>query len=268
MSVLQAAILGCIQGITEFLPISSSAHLVLTSYVLGWRDEGLAFDTVAHIGTLVSLMLFFRDDLRGVARGLMGRGEPGDRSDLGWILLAATVPVAAAGWWFEPQIATTARWPVLIAWTSIVFGLLLWWADRRSPDGLGLADLGWRAGLLIGLAQALALIPGVSRSGVTLTAALALGFARVPAARFSFLLAIPLGLVVAVKQLLDLGEAALENGYLMLAVGFVTSAVSSYLTIGWLLSWVRRQSLVPFAIYRILLGIAILVLVMIGARPS
>ncbi|MDH3746002.1 MAG: undecaprenyl-diphosphate phosphatase [Acidobacteriota bacterium] len=273
MSLLQAAILGCIQGVTEFLPISSSAHLVLTSYVLGWEDQGLAFDIVAHLGTLLSLFVFFRQDLRQLVHGFFRPapkdGENRQRAELGWILLAATLPVAAAGWLFEEQIATSARWPALIAGTSIAFGVLLWWADLRLPHRHDLIDLGWRTGVLIGLAQVLALVPGVSRSGITLTAALALGFGRESSARFSFLLAVPLGVVVAVKQLTNLGGTPFSgNGYFLLLVGFAVSAISSYLTIGWLLSWVRRKSLTPFAVYRIVLGIVILTLVATGARSG
>ena len=268
MTLLEAILLALIQGVTEFLPISSSAHLILLPFVFGWQDHSLHFDVVTNAGTLLAALIYFRRDLLTagreiVERSVTGHGgltEPGARKPgLIWAVLAASIPVLVVGGMFYEWFATVARQPVMIAVTTIAFGLLLWWADRSAVHERALADLTWRDALWIGLAQAFALIPGTSRSGVTMTAALLLRFGRPDAARFSFLLAIPVGIGALVK---DLYELALEGAggldVLPLAVGFVVSAVSAYLVIGWLLAWLRRQSMTVFVGYRMILGLVIL----------
>lgn len=261
MSLVHAVLLALLQGITEFLPISSSAHLILAPYFFGWDDQGLVFDVATNTGTLLAVVLYFRRDLLELVRGLRGsstvEGMPSSRFLAAWIV--GTIPVAVAGLLLYDFIAGEARNPTLIAATSIGFGLLLWVGDRwgrrrRELDSLTVWD-----GLWIGIAQAVALIPGTSRSGITITLALMLGFKRPAAARFSFLLAIPVGVLAAAKDALDLlGGDVPEVGLAALAVGFVVSAVSAYAVIGWLLRWLERQNLSIFVVYRVLLGAVIL----------
>ncbi len=265
MTLFQALALGLIQGLTEFLPISSSAHLILTSWLLGWPDQGLAFDMAANSGSLLAVLAYLRGDLRRLAvagRSLLpGAAAPSDPAQvrLLWAILVATVPVALAGLLAQDLLAAQARGPLLIGATSILFGLLLGWADRSRIGRRDLGALGLKAAMAVGLAQVLALIPGTSRSGVTITAGLFLGLSREQAARFAFLLAVPVGLLVAAKQALDLGAApAPAASWGHLALGFAAAGASAYLAIGWLLAWLRRQSLQPFVIYRVILGLLIL----------
>ncbi|MDX1501669.1 MAG: undecaprenyl-diphosphate phosphatase [Thermoanaerobaculia bacterium] len=254
MTPFRAAVLGLVQGLTEFLPISSEAHLILTSRLLGWPDQGLTFDVSAHLGSLLAVIVYFRHDLVRIAR----QARSGGRDSLAARLLLATLPAAAAGALLGSWIAGPARSPVVIASSSIVFGLLLGWSDRQ-PQRRALEPLSTKAALQVGAAQALALIPGTSRSGVTITAARLLGPSREEAARLSFLLAIPLGVLVAVKQAIDLAGAppgGVEWGPLL--IGFTVSAASAYLAIHWLLAWLRRQSLGLFVVYRVTLGVGLL----------
>ncbi|MEL7059634.1 MAG: undecaprenyl-diphosphate phosphatase [Acidobacteriota bacterium] len=262
MDIVRAAILALVQGLTEFLPISSSAHLILVPVVFGWADQGLVFDILVNSATLSAVVVYFRHDLRqAIAEAVDGgfwrrsTGGLGLAPALGLGTLPALVfGLAAAGW-----IGTAARDPTLIAVTSIVFGLLLAWADRVGDGERTLDAISWRDAVWVGLAQAVALVPGTSRSGITLTAALLLGMRRDEALRFSFLLAIPIGLAALVydlrKLLLD-GPG--DGGWLPLAVAFAVAAVSAYAVIGWLLDWIRRQSLTIFVVYRVALGIVIL----------
>lgn len=262
MSWLQAVFLALLQGVTEFLPISSSAHLILAPYLFGWQDQGLVFDVATNTGTLLAVVLFFRRDLAELTRGLLGgastvEGMPPGRFLAAWIV--GTIPVAVAGLWLYDFIAGEARDPALIAATSIGFGLLLWVGDRWGRRRRELASLTVWDALWIGLAQAVALIPGTSRSGITITLALMLGFTRPAAARFSFLLAIPVGVLAAAKDVLDVwGGAVSVGGIVPLLVGFVVSALSAYLVIGWLLRWLEQQTLTVFVVYRVVLGLAIL----------
>lgn len=266
MTPLQAVVLAVVQGVTEFLPISSSGHLILVPRLFGWPDQGLDFDVAIHVGTLLAVLLYFRRDLRDVAVGFL-RGPaavPGldyDPRRLGWALLLGTLPAVAGGLLVKDLIATQARNPLLIAGTSIGYGLLLGVADRAGARRRELAEIGWGTALAIGFAQALALVPGTSRSGATITAALLLGFTRPAAARFSFLLSVPVLLAAAALDAVDLatGEVPAERLGLM-GLGVAVSAVTGYLVIAWLLAWLRRRSLVPFVVYRLLLGAAILVL--------
>ncbi len=270
MTAIQAFVLALIQGVTEFLPISSSAHLILVPYFLGWPDHDLRFDVVTNAGTLLAAILYFRHDLyrelleaRALASGTPGEGG-GDSALLARLgrpyLLPAVVlgslPVLFCGYLFYDLISTVARGPVVIASASIAFGLLLWAADVYARERKPLRSISWRDSLLIGLAEAVALIPGTSRSGVTITAGLFLGFRRTDAARFSFLLAIPVGSAALLQDLWTtpfggLPAAELRN----LAIGLVVSGVSAYLVIGWLLEWMKKQTLLPFVLYRVLLGL-------------
>ncbi len=262
MTLTQAILLGLIQGVTEFLPISSSAHLILLPFILGWQDHGLRFDVVTNAGTLLAAVIYFRHDLVAAGREMLaGRSPAGGerRLGLGSVVLIASLPIVVVGLAFYDWFATAARQPALIAATSILFGLVLWWSDHAARHVRHVGDLGWRDSLWVGAAQALALIPGTSRSGITITAGLFLGLERRAAARFSFLLAIPVGVLALIKDLVDLARGQLAAGELApLAAGFVTSAVSAYLVIGWLLAWLRRQDMTLFVVYRVVLGLVIL----------
>ncbi len=265
MTPLQALILGLIQGVTEFLPISSSAHLILVPYLLGWEEHGLRFDVVTNAGTLLAAVVYFRADLVAAARQMVAPAATSTNASglgLGKAVLLGSVPIILAALVFYNWIATVARNPVIIAVSSIAFGLLLWWADRL-PTERPLKEITWRDSVWIGAAQALALIPGTSRSGITITAGLWRGIERFEAARFSFLLAIPVGSLALAKDLLDVATDGLGQGELWpLVIGFVSSAVSAYLIIDWLLGWLQRQKLTIFVAYRVALGILILATVL------
>jgi len=255
LDYLQTAVLALIQGLTEFLPISSSGHLLLPSMLLGWPDQGLAFDVAFHSGTLLAVIWYFRRDLaRMIAGG--ARLKPADgEGRLLWLLLLATVPVGLAGLLLRDMVEIHARSVAVVATTSIVFGLLLGYADFSGRRDHGMETIGWKTALLIGLAQMLALIPGTSRSGVTMTAALLCRLDRESAARFSFLLAIPVMLVSGALEALDLiAEPPPARQLLLLGFGTALSALVAWLSIHWFLRWIGRISFQPFVIYRVALG--------------
>lgn len=263
MEPLHVIVLALIQGLTEFLPISSSAHLILPSQLLGWPDQGLAFDVAVHVGTLVAVVAYFRRDLLAMTTGWFGQfGSAGLNDDgrLAWLILLATVPVGVAGLLFHDMIGDYMRSMLVIAITTIVFGLALGWADFRSSHSRQLLQMTWQLALIIGCAQALALIPGTSRSGITMTAALFLGFSRSDAARFSFLLSIP---VIFLSGLLEgislIGVDDVPWGSIL--AGGLIAGVTAYLTIHFFLSFIKRLSMMPFVIYRLALGAILLLMV-------
>jgi undecaprenyl-diphosphatase len=271
MNPWQAALLAVVQAVTEFLPVSSSGHLILLPRLLGWSDQGLEFDIATNSGTLLAVIAYFRADLARMARAGLASLRAEARAvnpdaRLLWLLAWATVPAGLAGLLAKSWIASYGRDPRLIAATAIFYGALLLYADRRAGEkglaagGLQLGDFGLRQALLVGCAQALALVPGTSRSGITITVALLLGFCRPAAARFSFLLAVPIGLLLAAKQVIDVARG-LPLGVTpgALAIGIAVSAVAGYAVIAFLLDWVRQRSLAPFAWYRLALGVALLV---------
>ncbi|MDX1645243.1 MAG: undecaprenyl-diphosphate phosphatase [Thermoanaerobaculia bacterium] len=261
MTWLQATILALVQGVTEFLPISSSAHLVLTSRWLGWEDQGLTFDMAVHAGSLVAICAVVRGELGAVVRAVATPRRRSPERRLAVALVVATIPVAVVGLLGAGWVERSLRQEWVIGLTSILFGLLLGWADRRAgTTAVALEDLSWKAIVLIGLAQAVAVVPGTSRSGVTMTAALALGLSRPGAARLSFLLAVPVMALVALKSALDVavrpvGAAAPH----LVAVGFVVAGVAAYAAARWLLGWLERADMRPFVAYRVILGVGILV---------
>jgi len=264
MDFFQIAFLAIIQGLTEFLPISSSAHLILPSAVLGWSDQGLAFDVAVHVGSLAAVLWYFRHDVRQLiahwCRHVSG-GESTPESRLGWQIILATIPAGLAGLIFNDVIEQHLRSAWVIAVTTILFGVLLGLADVYGRRSRPLTDFTWRSALFVGLAQALALIPGTSRSGITITAALALGFDRVAAARFSFLMAIPIIVLSGgykAVQLMQLEEVPWRD----IAAGTLLSALSAYLCIHLFLTWINRVGMVPFVIYRLLLGAALVIVLM------
>jgi len=258
MTPQQAALLALVQAATEFLPVSSSGHLILIPKLLGWADQGLEFDIAMNTGTLLALVAYFRSDLARYARAGLATlrgGAAGAEARTAWALVVGTVPAVVVGALAKGWIATAARGWQVVAWNAIVYGLLLIAADRWGRRSREIDAVGVREGAWIGCAQALALVPGTSRSGVTMTAALALGFSRDAAARFSFLLAVPVGVLVGARQLLDLARGiplGVAGGEL--AIGIAVAAVAGYAVIAFLLGWVRTRSLVAFGIYRLALG--------------
>ncbi|HUG35443.1 MAG TPA: undecaprenyl-diphosphate phosphatase [Candidatus Limnocylindrales bacterium] len=257
MTHLQAAVLGVVQGITEFLPVSSSGHLILAPRLLGWSDQGLGFDAVIHLGTLAALLVYFRADLWRMARGMDRR--------LALLLVAATLPAGLAGLLLEKAISSRLRDPLVIAATMIGWALVMWVADRQAAGRLNAvkspADVGWGAGLAVGLAQTLALVPGTSRSGVTITAGLFAGLSRPTAARFAFLLGIPITAAAGgLKTLSFLRHGADPAVLAPLATGLVASFVAGLAAVWFLVNFLETRSLTPFVIYRCALGIVIVIL--------
>jgi undecaprenyl-diphosphatase len=256
VTYLQAIVLGVVQGVTEFLPISSSGHLILVPHAFGWPDQGQAFDAVMHIGTLAALVAYFRTELIDLVSGALPRR-------VALVLLAATVPAGLVGLALGKAIEANLRSPLLIAATTALWGLVMWAADRRpaapAPEGADpLERVGWGRGLLVGGAQALALVPGTSRSGITITAGLFAGLDRATAARFSFLLGIPITAAAGGYKLLQLVKTGVppgESGPLVAAV--VAAFASGWFAVWFLVGYLRRRSLTPFVIYRLLLAAAI-----------
>jgi undecaprenyl-diphosphatase len=261
MGVIEAIVLAVVQGLSEFLPISSSGHLVLVPHFLGWPDQGLAFDVAVHVGTLIALLAYFRRELTAMAgawlRSFTGRHDRGSR--LAWQILVGTVPVGLAGLCFGDYIERHLRQPLFVAGTLTVFGLLMYAADRF---GRGTGDeygLSWSQAIAIGMAQALALMPGTSRSGVTMTAARALGLSRSGAARFSFLLAVPgIGAAGLYEGMKLLGSDAPVD-WAPILTGMLFAALSGVACIHFLIRFIERIGLLPFTIYRLALAAVILV---------
>lgn len=263
MDWLQIIVLALVQGITEFLPISSSAHLILVPLLSAWQDQGLAFDVAVHVGSLLAVLWYFRGDLGPLSQAwfdsLRGRGQTPE-SRLVWAVGFATIPVGLAGLLLGDWIDAALRNPLVIAAATIGFGLLLGWADWRGQRRRTEYQLNWRDVLWIGLAQALALIPGTSRSGITMTAALLLNWERKAAARFSFLLSIPVILLAGGKKTADLIQQAAPVDWLALGLGIALSALSAYACIRLFIHWLEQIGMWPFVIYRLLLGAVLLLL--------
>jgi undecaprenyl-diphosphatase len=254
MTLFQSAVLGVVQGLTEFLPISSSGHLIFVPRLLGWPDQGLAFDAAMHLGTLAALLVYFRADLWRMLRGLDRR--------LAWLLLAATVPAGVGGLLLDKAISRHFRSPLLVAATLVGWALVMWvvdrHADRRPRRITRPVEVGWGAGMLVGVAQALALVPGTSRSGVTITAGLAAGMTRATAARFAFLLGIPVTGAAGGVKLLGLLREGVDAALLApLAVGLAAACLAGLGAVWFLVHFLERRSLLPFVIYRCVLGAVI-----------
>ena len=261
-TIFQSCVLGVLQGLAEFLPISSSAHLSLAPWAFGWEEPGLAFDVALHLGTLLAILSYFRREWIALVRASLEIvvtrriSTPEQRRVL--LLIAATIPGAVAGLLLEKQAETVFRTPVLTAAALIVMGAILWWVDVRAPRTRELASLRARDAWLIGFAQAFALIPGVSRSGATITAGRALKLTRESAAVFSFMMSMP---IIAAAAVLKLPRALASHGVTpALVVGVATATVSGLLAIEVLLRFVRVRGYGIFAVYRFLLGAAVLAL--------
>ena len=257
MDLIEIIVLALLQGLTEFLPISSSAHLILPSRLLGWEDQGLAFDVAVHVGTLAAVMVYFRADIARLISGWVTTGfsrQPNADGRLAWFVALATIPAGLAGLLLDDWIEANLRSTAVIAATTIGFGILLGWSDRVRHGEVTLAQMTLLMALMIGIAQMFALIPGTSRSGVTITAALFLGLARVEAARFSFLLSIPLILAAGGLKTLDLMSAVGPVDWQALILGAAISAVSAWLCIYYFLAFINRIGMMPFVVYRMILG--------------
>lgn len=272
MSLLEAIVLGIVQGLTEFLPISSTAHLRVVPAFVGWPDPGAAFTAVTQLGTEAAVVIFFRHEIRAIATTwLRSLRDPTlrSRSDarLGWYLIVATIPIGILGLVFERQIETGARDLWLVGTVLIVFALVLGYADRVGRHEREIEQLSVRDGLVIGLAQSLALIPGVSRSGATMSAGLLLGLQRPAAAKFGFLLAIPAVVASGIFQLEGIlsGEEGGDEPFGYVALATVISFVVGYAAIAWFLRYLAHHSVRVFVGYRVLLGALVLALVTAGA---
>jgi undecaprenyl-diphosphatase len=267
VTVFQALILGILQGLAEFLPISSSAHLALAPWILHWPDPGLAFDVALHFGTLLAVLWYFRAEwLRLILAAkdiIVTRRVETDEQRRVLFLIVATIPGAIAGLALEKQAESTFRDPRLVAAALMVMGVLLWWVDRYCARDRVLTNMSWTDALLVGLAQMFAIIPGVSRSGSTITAGRALRFTREDAAVFSFLMSMP---IIAAAAVLKMPQALREQGLSApMITGVVASAVSGWLAISVLLRFVTTRSYGIFAVYRVVLGAAVLMAVALRA---
>jgi len=255
----QGAFLALVQGLTEFLPISSSAHLVIPALVLGWPDQGLAFDVAVHVGTLAAVLLYFRHDLAALAAGtgaaLVRRQFTAPAREV-LALALATLPVLVAGFLAQDWVEARLRTLPVIATTTLAFGLLLVVAHRASRRG-GLGTVGLAAALAVGLAQVLALVPGTSRSGVTMTAAMLLGVERTAAARFSFLLSVPVIAGAGLLKGVELVSSPVPAPWFSLALAALLAGVCAYSCIALFLRWVARLGLLPFAAYRVGLALVL-----------
>ncbi len=257
MDLIQTLVLALVQGLTEFLPISSSAHLILVPVLLDWPDQGLAFDVAVHVGTLSAVLFYFRHAVGAMAvdwtRSLWQRRSIGE-SRLAWAVIIATLPTVVLGFLGKDLVETSLRGPLVIATTTIVFALLLGWADFKGKRARDEHQLTLRDMLIIGFAQAIALIPGTSRSGITITAALLLGLTRQAAARFSFLLSIPTILGAGVLKSKDLLEQTQAVDWQAIIIGTTVSGLSAYACIYLFLKLLDRIGMMPFVAYRLLLG--------------
>jgi undecaprenyl-diphosphatase len=260
METLHVIVLAIIQGITEFLPISSSGHLILVPHFLHWPDQGLAFDAAIHIGTLAAVILYFRVQLTHMTTAwftsLRTRQLTPD-ARLAWAVLWGTIPVGLAGLIFSDYIEKNFRSPLLVATTLAGYGILLWLADRLGRRARDEYTVNWRDALVIGIAQALALVPGTSRSGVTMTAGLTLGFTREAAARYSFLLAVPGTALAAMLECWKMSRMSEAVDWQAVILGIAVAAASGFLCIHFLLRFIQRIGMWPFTLYRLALAAVI-----------
>ncbi len=270
LSYLEAIILGIVQGLTEFLPISSSAHLRIVSALAGWGDPGAAFTAVTQIGTEIAVVIYFWKDITRIIaawfKSLPAMKWPSDPdARMGWLVILGSMPVVILGLLLEGPIDDVFRDLRLIAFTMIFFALVLGWADKYSRTDRELTDLTVRHGIIYGFAQAMALIPGVSRSGGTITAGRFLGYSREAATRYAFLLALPAVFGSGVYKLKDIGGADGGTGWGPTIVATIIAFVVGYAVIAWLMRYLKTKSYAPFVVYRVCLGVLLLILIFSGA---
>lgn len=261
MDSVQAIILAVVQGITEFLPVSSSGHLVLLPQLLGWEDQGLAFDVMVHLGTLLAVLIYFRQEvsliLHDTFANLFG-AAPTQNSRIGWQIAFATIPVGLVGYFWGDWVESSLRNPRYIAMMMMLFAVVLWWVDKHNKQARDLDSLNARDIIVIGCAQAMALMPGVSRSGMTIVAALLMGLNRDAAARFSFLMAIPVIILAGGLKAVELMHSETRVDWSILLLGVTVSALVAYACIHWFMGFIRRFSMLPFALYLLVLGVFLL----------
>lgn len=246
MSLFQAVVLGAVQGVGEFLPISSSAHLIVLPWLLGWKEHSLAFDVALHAGTLAAVVVYFWRDWLGIIKGRFL-----------WYIVVASIPGAIIGKLLEEKAETVFRSPILIAWVMAGFAVIFYSIDRFSRKTRTLKSLNFFDSLIIGISQAAAIIPGVSRSGVTMAGGMGLKLDREAAARFSFLISAPIIFGAVVLKLKDIGALASNGDGFSLAAGFAVSAVTGFLSIRFLLNYLKKRSFTAFVIYRIIFSLII-----------
>ena len=265
MEFLQILALAVVQGVTEFLPISSSGHLILAPHLFGFDDQGLSLDVAVHLGSLIAVVAYFRQDIARILMGWSRALPPGAQqnadSRLGWAVIVGVVPVVIAGILLKQIVENDLRSAAVIAATTIGFGLLLGWADSTAKRQRDLSEITMRDALIIGFAQILALVPGTSRSGITMTAGLMLGMTREAASRFSFLLAIPTILGSSLLVTLGLLTAETSPDWISLGLGVVMSALAAYLCIHLFLQFIEKIGMWPFVVYRLVLGVLIIILI-------
>ena len=266
MSTLEALVLGIVQGLTEFLPISSTAHLRIVPAVFGWQDPGAAFTAVVQMGTMAAVLLYFRHDLWNMTRALLR--SIGDRSlwhsqeedgRLGWYIVLGTIPIGILGLAFKDQIENQARTLEVVGLAMMIFSAVLWQADRIGTRTRSIHEVNMRDAIVIGFAQALALIPGVSRSGATMSFGLFQGFNREAAARYSFLLSVPAVVLSGVFELRKVGDGT-GAGVAPTVVATIFAFIFGYLSIAWLLKYVRTHTFEIFVVYRVIVGFAVFAL--------
>ncbi|MFN8114251.1 MAG: undecaprenyl-diphosphate phosphatase [Solirubrobacterales bacterium] len=272
MSVFQAIVLGLVQGLTEFLPISSSGHLLIVPAMAGWGDPGAAFTAVIQLGTMAAVLMFFRIDLLRIARAWIRElripfAERSTEANLGWFIILGTIPISIFGFIFRNQIESGARSLYLVGSMLIAFSFVMLAAERYSKRERPLKDINGRDGVFIGIWQAFALIPGVSRSGATISAGLFRNFDRTAAARYSFLLSVPAVVLSGLFELKDIGGEG-SVGFVPTAVATLVAFASGYAAIAWLLRYLANHSLAVFVAYRIPLGILVIALAASGAITS
>lgn len=269
MSLIEALVLGLVQGLTEFLPISSTAHLRIVPELFGWKDPGAAYSAVIQLGTVAAVLIYFRRDLvvlgRAFFKGLLERRPfATTEARLAWFVLVGTLPIGLAGLAFKSAIETSLRSLYIISASLIALAAVLWWVERRASHQRTLEHMGWRDAVVVGVWQALALIPGSSRSGTTLTGALSLGLRREDAARYSFLLSIPATTLAGLFELKHLLEATERPSALALWVGTLVAFGSGMAAIAWLLRYLRTRTTLVFIVYRVALGLLLLGLLQAG----
>jgi len=265
MTFFEIIILAIIQGLTEFLPISSSAHLILPAEILGWREQGLAFDVAVHVGSLLAVIIYLRNDIAKLTVAWFSHGlgrQQTTESKLGWWIIISTIPGVIFGYLMKDFVADNLRIALVIAITTIVFGLLLWYADVAAKQTKTIEKIGLKEAIIIGLAQAVAIIPGTSRSGITMTAGLMLGLDRESTAKFSFLLSIPIILGAGLFSVLELLGSVAKVNWNELLYGAAFSFVAAYLCIYLFLNWISKIGMLPFVIYRLVLGFVLLYIVL------
>lgn len=265
MDFFQAVFLGLLQGLTEFLPISSSAHLILTPALLNWQDQGIGFDLAVHVGTLLAVVLYFRRDVFGIARdGLasMAQRRIVGQGAMAFYLVIGTIPAGLAGLALLDMIDNELRSPAIIFATTLVFGLLLGVADWIPKRDRALDAIRWKDALIVGLAQAVSLVPGTSRSGITITAGLFLGLSREAASRFSFLLAIPITALAAGVKILEASMMDVAVDWTGFLIGGVTSFVMAITAIHFFLKWLSKVGMWPYVVYRVVLAGVIFAILM------